>query len=517
MRQAELRGEPCAEDRPAARERSVGQAPGGSHGPGAALERELRPAEGTRHAKSYRRSPDPGPDIAATSGHPGKLDSSQDQTMTDALLLLDEAPWPPRTGSAAVYRLSIEALRKRGLTVAVGCVARTDRPWLPASSRWCEQREIPWFVFDSVTAGGPTETTLRMGRGLLRQPTRWPNVLIDDQRNARHLARFAPNMMIVHKVPTAIYFGVRSIRTFSGKKALDLHDDFPARHKETRRSLANSQAIAGRNYGTSRTILECARYPGRKLFDVYARAEEGCVINSFDRLLIASTAEYQYYLQRSDLRVEIEFFPWPALAFRGSNNTASQQISQSEFDIGFIASDERFNIDAANHLIHDLLPKLHSSGVGARTLICGSVVDALDRSDIHVPVTFVKHAENIEEFYSRIRLAVVPLKAGTGVSIKTLEALAFHRPVLGTPIGLRGLTPELRRFTVEFSSPDEFVEAVRSQQVRSGTDSSLSAALERDLREFERRMNDLVEDCVLRTTKAGHVAARPCNTGSRKF
>ena len=333
---------------------------------------------------------------------------------------------------------------------------------------------------------------LRMGRGFLRQPTRWAKVLIDDYRHAEYLCRFAPNTVIVHKVPTAISFGIRSIRAFPGKKVIELHDDFLTRHREKLRSLMSSQNVAKREVNTYNSILEGISHYVKKPSDEHARGEEAYALNSFDRLLIASSIEYNAYLKRNDLTVGVEFFPWPALAFRGSNNPISRQISQAEFDLGFIGSDEQFNIDAANYLIQDLIPKLRSSGVETRTLICGSVVDALIRSDLDGAIVPLRHVENVEEFYSKINLAVVPLKAGTGVSIKTLEALAFHRPVLGTKIGLRGLTPELRRFAVEFSSPDEFVDAVRSQQVRSGTDSALSAALERDLHEFERRMNDLV-------------------------
>ncbi len=366
-----------------------------------------------------------------------------------ALLLLDEAPWPPRTGSAAVYRLSIEALRKLGLTVAIGCVARTDRPWLPASSHWCQQRGIPWFVFDSITAGWPAETMLRMGRGFLRQPTRWAKVLMDDHRHAEYLRRFAPNALIVHKVPTAISFGIRSIRTFPGKKIIELHDDFLTRHRETLRSLMMPENVAKRKLSRYSKVLEDIRHSVREPSDAHARGEEAYAINSFDKLLVASSIEYNAYLKRNDLTVDIEFFPWPALAFRGGNNPLSRQSSQAEFDLGFIGSDEQFNIDAASYLIQDLIPKLRGSGVETSTLICGSVVDALDRSELDDAIVLLRHVENVEEFYSRINLAVVPLKAGTGVSIKTLEALAFHRPVLATKIGLRGLTPELRRFAVE--------------------------------------------------------------------
>jgi len=39
-------------------------------------------------------------------------------------------------------------------------------------------------------------------------------------------------------------------------------------------------------------------------------------------------------------------------------------------------------------------------------------------------------------------LALVPLTAGTGISRKTLDALAFGKPILATSVGFRGLSVE---------------------------------------------------------------------------
>jgi hypothetical protein len=49
--------------------------------------------------------------------------------------------------------------------------------------------------------------------------------------------------------------------------------------------------------------------------------------------------------------------------------------------------------------------------------------------------------ENLRPLYAAARLVVVPLLEGTGVSIKTLEAITFGKPVLATAMGLRGLDP----------------------------------------------------------------------------
>ena len=51
--------------------------------------------------------------------------------------------------------------------------------------------------------------------------------------------------------------------------------------------------------------------------------------------------------------------------------------------------------------------------------------------------------EDIRSFYARIGASIVPLLSGTGVSIKTLEAIAHGKPVVATSAGVRGLRREL--------------------------------------------------------------------------
>jgi glycosyltransferase involved in cell wall biosynthesis len=48
-------------------------------------------------------------------------------------------------------------------------------------------------------------------------------------------------------------------------------------------------------------------------------------------------------------------------------------------------------------------------------------------------------ANHLAELYRRAALAVIPLQAGTGASLKTLEAMAAGLPVLGTRLAFRGL------------------------------------------------------------------------------
>ncbi len=50
--------------------------------------------------------------------------------------------------------------------------------------------------------------------------------------------------------------------------------------------------------------------------------------------------------------------------------------------------------------------------------------------------------EDVGEFYTHIECALNPMLEGTGLKIKTVEALSYGRPVIGTTAAFEGLSPE---------------------------------------------------------------------------
>jgi hypothetical protein len=78
------------------------------------------------------------------------------------------------------------------------------------------------------------------------------------------------------------------------------------------------------------------------------------------------------------------------------------------------------NRDAVDRLTDQVLPALAAEDIDARLLHPGP-------------------HDDVEPFYARAHLAVVPLRAGGGTSIKVLEAFAHGCPVVATPTGARGL------------------------------------------------------------------------------
>lgn len=98
------------------------------------------------------------------------------------------------------------------------------------------------------------------------------------------------------------------------------------------------------------------------------------------------------------------------------------------------------NVDGAERLCREVLPLVQAQEpaaqvtvVGARpgpeVLALGSLPGVTVRADVPAIAPFLEAA----------RVAVVPLRIGSGSRLKALEAMAAGRPVVGTTIGLGGL------------------------------------------------------------------------------
>jgi hypothetical protein len=68
--------------------------------------------------------------------------------------------------------------------------------------------------------------------------------------------------------------------------------------------------------------------------------------------------------------------------------------------------------------------------------ICKNIVE---HNDIY---TICGTVDELEDFYSEIDIAVNPMIGGTGLKIKSLEALSFAKPLIGTVDAMVGINTE---------------------------------------------------------------------------
>jgi glycosyltransferase involved in cell wall biosynthesis len=79
-------------------------------------------------------------------------------------------------------------------------------------------------------------------------------------------------------------------------------------------------------------------------------------------------------------------------------------------------------------------------------------------------------------FLHEARVAIVPVRIGSGTRIKALEAMAAGRPVVGTTVGLAGLGVVPGRHALVADDPSAFAEAVVALLADDGLATRLAAA-----------------------------------------
>lgn len=119
------------------------------------------------------------------------------------------------------------------------------------------------------------------------------------------------------------------------------------------------------------------------------------------------------------------------------------------------------NEDAARWLVHDIMPAVWRHMPSARLAIVGShpaaSVRELAGGDVVIAAD-VTDAE-LDAWYARARVAVVPLRQGAGVKCKVVEALSAGLPLVTTPVGAQGL-PDLASVASICSDPETISAAI---------------------------------------------------------
>jgi glycosyltransferase involved in cell wall biosynthesis len=110
--------------------------------------------------------------------------------------------------------------------------------------------------------------------------------------------------------------------------------------------------------------------------------------------------------------------------------------------IGIIGSDNLANREGLALFLDQCWPLIHSQCPQARLRIAGKLGLALrdqDHSGLPDGVTTLGWIPDLSHFYRDLRLVVNPVVRGTGLKIKSVEALAHARPLVAYPVGIEGI------------------------------------------------------------------------------
>lgn len=122
----------------------------------------------------------------------------------------------------------------------------------------------------------------------------------------------------------------------------------------------------------------------------------------------------------------------------GENMPVSEPYVADSNTILFLGSYYVVNRHGVKHFINNVLPILKESGVDFTFKLAGSICKHIPDSDDYVKLGYV---DDVDEAYREARLVINPVHEGTGLNIKTIEAVSKAKPLVSREIGVRGLNP----------------------------------------------------------------------------
>jgi glycosyltransferase involved in cell wall biosynthesis len=243
-----------------------------------------------------------------------------------------------------------------------------------------------------------------------------------------------------HKLHTMLLLEPVLDRLRDVRLIVDIHDDFVARDAEYAAAYASVfEALPWRAILRDHVPM-FVRHAFTHTNQRRSRWRELGLLLRCDDVLVASERECAFYAALPELAGRVRHQPWPyAIQPPAYSVTAAKP-----FDAGFIGADNVMNLDAVLFLRDTIMPRVLFARPAFRMLVAGTLTrKAAALLDGAPGIETIGRLDDVRDFYGAIETACVPLRHGTGVSVKAIEALSYGCPLVTTSIGVRGLPRDL--------------------------------------------------------------------------
>lgn len=220
-------------------------------------------------------------------------------------------------------------------------------------------------------------------------------------------------------------------RPNNGARVWDAVADLPARP----RLVYDAEALYHRRVERQARFSRGAE--ASALYDDAARWRdiEASIARRFDTVVCVSQDEAAFFLAHGARDVRV-FTPWLRRAAPGEATLAGRR--DIGFVAGWLAGDNSPNADALRWFTAEVLPLVAAYVPWVRLRVTGEPPPALRHLE-GPSVKFEGFVPDLAAFYRRLRVVAVPLRFGSGVKLKTLEAMQHGVPVVATTVGSEGL------------------------------------------------------------------------------
>lgn len=169
------------------------------------------------------------------------------------------------------------------------------------------------------------------------------------------------------------------------------------------------------------------------------RLEEKMWYKKFDKIIVFSENDKQSIRKFYNLE-NIEVVPLGVDAA----NYPQQFCASKPYDLLFVGNfSHRPNVDAVLYFYRRILPILRDKIGDIVVVFAGAnppqEIEGIAKSDKGILVT--GYVSDILEIYSKSKVFIAPIRYGTGMRYKILEALVMKIPIVATTLAVRGIVP----------------------------------------------------------------------------
>ena len=200
-------------------------------------------------------------------------------------------------------------------------------------------------------------------------------------------------------------------------------------------------------------------------------ATHDCFTNKFERLdihdLSMTPCLEQKYLRRSNMIMSIQenesmFFRFlaphiPCITVYPPLTFTKQDVVDNK-NILYIASNNQLNKEGLVWFIDNIFPQIIALSPQYTLLIGGKISDAMKEYSNNPNIKILGMVDNIVEFYKQGNIVVNPTLKGTGLKIKTIEAISYGKLVITSKHSSEGLYDNKDIPTFVGNSTSDFVE-----------------------------------------------------------
>ena len=135
-------------------------------------------------------------------------------------------------------------------------------------------------------------------------------------------------------------------------------------------------------------------------------------------------------------------------------HTEPQPHAGDDDTLLFVGSNTAPNVDALKWFIDDVWPAIRAKRPSAELLVAGSVAWA---GSMRAPgVTFLGVVGDLGALYCRAGVVISPLRVGSGLKIKLIEAMGWGKAVVATSITTQGVRPLVEDAIAVADTPEAF-------------------------------------------------------------